>query len=75
MILLRKVGAPKGMVLANGQSGRPEGKCHRKQTARNGNGETVRQERTSIKGDFYGSVNPTRSKAKWSSVARQISND
>ena len=29
----RKVGAPQGRVLANGQSGRPAGKCHRKQTA------------------------------------------
>jgi hypothetical protein len=29
----RKVRAPQGVVLANGQSGQPEGKCHRKQTA------------------------------------------
>ena len=43
----RKVGTPQGRVLANGQSGRPEGKCHRKQTADGretgtGKGETVR---------------------------------
>jgi len=45
----RKVGAPQGKVLANGQSGRPAGKCHREQTAdggahgrRTGEGETVR---------------------------------
>jgi hypothetical protein len=45
----RKVGTPKGRVLVNGQSGRLEGKCHRKQTAdgvssgrRTGKGETVR---------------------------------
>ena len=30
---LRKVGTPQGRVLANGQSGRPAGKCHREQTA------------------------------------------
>jgi hypothetical protein len=29
----RKVRAPQSRVLANGQSGRPAGKCHRKQTA------------------------------------------
>src|SRR5580704_17180430 len=29
----RKVGAPKGRVLAHGQPGRPAGKCHREQTA------------------------------------------
>ncbi len=43
---LRKVGAPQSRVLANGQSGRPAGKCHRKQTADGpkgtGKGETVR---------------------------------
>jgi hypothetical protein len=45
---LRKVGAPQGRMLANGQSGRPEGKCHREQTADGtaspctGKGETVR---------------------------------
>ena len=45
----RKVGTPQGRVLANGQSGRPAGKCHREQTAdgdtpgrRTGKGETVR---------------------------------
>ena len=40
----RKVRAPQGRVLANGRSGRPEGKCHRKQTAvaKDGKGETVR---------------------------------
>src|SRR5579883_741868 len=44
----RKVGTPQGRVLASGQSGRPAGKCHRKQTAdggprgRTGKGETVR---------------------------------
>jgi hypothetical protein len=32
--------------------------------ARTGKGEKVRQERTSDEGDFVGSVNPTRSKAK-----------
>ena len=31
--VLRKVGAPPGKVLANSQSGRPAGKCHREQTA------------------------------------------
>ena len=66
----RKVGTPQGRVLANGQSGRPAGQCHREQTAdggpqaRTGKGETVRQERTSGPGDRTGSVNPTRSKAK-----------
>jgi len=71
----RKVGAPQGRVLARGQSGRPAGKCHRKQTAdgdlslsrgtgRTGKGETVRQERTSGRGDPVGSANPTRSKAE-----------
>ncbi len=29
----RKVRAPKSRVLANGQGGRPHGKCHREQTA------------------------------------------
>jgi len=45
----RKVGTPQGRVLANGQSGRPAGQCHREQTAdgaaaglRTGKGETVR---------------------------------
>ena len=46
----RKVGTPQGRVLANGQSGRPAGKCHREQTADGpagrpdgtGKGETVR---------------------------------
>src|SRR5690606_31001370 len=40
----RKVRAPQGRVLAFDQSGRPEGKCHRKQTARVrvGKGERVR---------------------------------
>lgn len=44
----RKVRAPQGRVLVNGQSGQPEGKCHREQTAGAcaGKGETVRQERT-----------------------------
>ncbi len=32
-VRLRKVGAPQGRVLANGQSGRPEGQCHREKTA------------------------------------------
>ena len=32
----RKVGTPQGRVLANGQSGRPEGQCHREQTADGG---------------------------------------
>ena len=32
----RKVGTPQGRVLVNGQSGRPAGKCHRKQTADGG---------------------------------------
>ena len=31
--VLRKVGAPQDRMLARGQSGRPAGKCHRKQTA------------------------------------------
>jgi hypothetical protein len=48
---LRKVGAPKDRMLASSQSGRPAGKCHRKQTAdgsysfgtkSTGEGETVR---------------------------------
>jgi len=44
---LRKVGAPQSRMLANGQSGQPEGKCHRKQTAddsisKTGKDETVR---------------------------------
>ena len=39
----RKVRAPQGRVPANGRSGRPEGKCHRKQTAvARGKGEMVR---------------------------------
>jgi hypothetical protein len=45
----RKVGTPQGRVLANGQSGRPAGQCHRKETAdgvafgpHTGKGETVR---------------------------------
>jgi len=44
----RKVRASPGQALGNTQSGRPEGKCHRKQTAgfRAGKGEKVRQERT-----------------------------
>jgi hypothetical protein len=29
----RKVRAPQGKVLANGQAGRLDGQCHRKQTA------------------------------------------
>ena len=29
----RKVRAPQGRVLANGQGGQPHGQCHRKQTA------------------------------------------
>src|SRR5439155_20643124 len=29
----RKVRAPKGRVLANGQGGQPHGQCHRKETA------------------------------------------
>jgi len=35
-IVSRKVGAPQGRVLANGQSGRPEGQCNREQTADGG---------------------------------------
>ena len=44
----RKVRAPQGRMLANGQWGRPRGKCHRKQTAAlvrkdpRGKGETAR---------------------------------
>src|SRR5262249_57316593 len=42
----RKVRAPSGRVLANGQGGRPHGQRHRKQTAARprarGKGETVR---------------------------------
>ena len=42
----RKVRPPQGRVLANRQSGRPAGQCHREQTAaprkRDGKGETVR---------------------------------
>ena len=67
----RKVGTPQGRVLANGQSGRPAGQCHREQTAdgaaarvRTGKGETVRYERTRDRGDPVGSVNPTRSKVE-----------
>jgi len=40
--LQRKVRAPQGRMVANGDWGRPQGKCHRKQTARKGKGETVR---------------------------------
>jgi len=43
----RKVRTPQGSVLANGQRGRPQGKCHRKHTAElagtaGGKGEKVR---------------------------------
>jgi hypothetical protein len=44
----RKVRAPQGGMLANGEWGRPRGKCHRKQTAAlfrkdpRGKGETAR---------------------------------
>src|SRR4051794_3855438 len=44
----RKVGAPPGRVLANGQAGRPDGKCHREQTADDADprvGEQVRVKR------------------------------
>ena len=42
---LRKVGAPQGRVLANGQSGRPAGKCHREQTADGQPGDRAAQVR------------------------------
>ena len=37
----RKVRAPQGRMPGNARSARAEGKCHRKQTARKGNGEKV----------------------------------
>jgi hypothetical protein len=37
-----------------------------------GKGETVRQERTSARGDPGGSANPTRSKAEQGRAARPI---
>ncbi len=51
-------------MLVNGQRGRPQGKCHRKQTAslRRGKGEKVRQERTAGLATGPGKVNPIRSK-------------
>ena len=40
----RKVRAPQGRMVANGDRGRPQGKCHRKYTAQRmlGKGEKAR---------------------------------
>ena len=59
-----KSGLHRIRMLVNGQRGRPQGKCHRKQTAslRRGKGEKVRQERTAGLATGPGKVNPIRSK-------------
>lgn len=57
----RKVRAPKGKVLANGQSGRPGGKCHREQTAEGPSRREVGQARVKR----CGKSAPRRQRCRW----------
>ncbi len=69
----RKVRAPQGRVLANGQEGRPYGKCHRNYTADPVSASCGHVMEARVKwcgksapavGQPAGRVNPTRSKVK-----------
>ena len=46
-------------MVVNGDPGRPDGKCHRKHTAREGNSEKARQEIT------YGQTSPRQDGPSW----------